>query len=291
MPSNDHEMPKTPGTRNRAALIAIPALLAAGAALLIAGPRLAGIGPNAASAPGTTSTAIAGEAANFSDEQKRSIEQIVKEYLLKNPEVIVEVQNALEAKQEREQNEKTKALVAENAKEIYRHPNAAVAGNPDGDITVVEFFDYNCGYCKRAFGDVAKLVEKDKNIRVVFAELPIIRDESEPVSRIALAARIQGKYWEVHRELIALKGLVNEAAALKITEKAGLDMDKLKTDMNSAEVKGELERVKALAKKMGINGTPHFLVGDRSVGGAPENLFELLEAHAGELRKSGCSYC
>jgi protein-disulfide isomerase len=111
------------------------------------------------------------------------------------------------------------------------------------------------------------------------------------VSRVALAAKLQGKYWEVHRDLLATKGLVTEAIALKIAEKAGLDMTKLKTDMNSAEVKGELERVKDLAKKMGINGTPHFLVGDRSIGGAPENLFEMLETHAGDLRKSGCNYC
>jgi protein-disulfide isomerase len=215
----------------------------------------------------------------------------VKDYLIANPEVFLEVQSALEAKLEKEQAEKTRAAISENAKDLYRHPNAAVAGNPNGDITVVEFFDYNCGYCKRAFGDIAKLIEKDKNVRVVFAELPIIRDESEPVSRIALAAKLQGKYWELHRELINTKGLVSEAVALKVAEKVGLDVAKLKADMASAEVKGELDRVKGLAKRMGINGTPHFLVGDRTVGGAPENLLEMLQAHVAELRKDGCNYC
>ncbi len=97
-------------------------------------------------------SAIAGEPASFSDEQKRGIEKIVKDYLLANPELFLEIQSALEAKMEKEQAEKTKAMVSENSKDLYRHPNAAVAGNPNGDITVVEFFDYNCGYCKRAFG-------------------------------------------------------------------------------------------------------------------------------------------
>ncbi len=289
MPSNDHESPKS-SLGGRTIALAVAALAVGCLALFglgrmnvfsggSAGQRLAGM------------SAIAGEAANFSDEQKRGIEKIVKDYLLANPELFLEIQGALEAKMEKEQAEKTKAMVSENSKDLYRHPNAAVAGNPNGDITVVEFFDYNCGYCKRALAGVAALIEKDKNIRVVFAELPIIRDESEPVSRIALAARLQGKYWEVHRELLATKGTVNEAVALKVAEKAGLDMTKLKADMNGSEVKNELERTKALAKKMGINGTPHFLIGDRSVGGAPENLTEVLEAHAAELRKSGCSYC
>ncbi|MGQ0672554.1 MAG: DsbA family protein [Hyphomicrobium sp.] len=294
MPPNDNEAPKTLVGGRRGAVAIAAALLVGGLAIVGldrlvvtgSGDGKTGVAELAAGGP-----AVAADASSFSDPQKRDIEKIVKDYLLANPEIFLEVQGALEAKMEKEQSEKFKAAIAENAKEIYRHPNAAVAGNPNGDITIVEFFDYNCGYCKRAFEDVAKLVEKDKTVRVVFAELPIIRDESEPVSRIALAARLQGKYWEVHRELIATKGLVNEAVALKIAEKAGLDMTRLKADMNSDDIKNELERVKSLAKKMGINGTPHFLVGDRTVGGAPENLFELLEAHVAELRKSGCSYC
>jgi protein-disulfide isomerase len=227
----------------------------------------------------------------FSPEQKRSIEAIVKDYLVANPEIFLEVQSALETKMAKEEAEKTKTLVTEHAKEIYHSPNAPVAGNPDGDITVVEFFDYNCGYCKRGFQDIAKLIDTDKNVRFVFKEFPILRDESEQAAKVALAAKMQGKYWEVHRELIAMKGLVNEAAALKVAEKAGLDMEKLKADMASPEVKAEIDRVKELAKTMGIQGTPHFLVGDKAIGGAPENLYDLLEGHVTELRKTGCSYC
>ena len=109
--------------------------------------------------------------------------------------------------------------------------------------------------------------------------------------RVALAARIQGKYWEVHTALLENKGQANEATALRIAEKLGLDMARLKTDMNGDEVKAELANVKELATKMGISGTPHFLVGDKSIAGAPQDLLGQLTTSIGELRKSGCSYC
>jgi protein-disulfide isomerase len=275
------------GTRLGAIVLA-PFLLLIGVGFLVWGRG----GDSAATeASNGISQLVGANTSQFSPEQKRAIQDIVKDYFITNPEVFIEIQSALETKMAKEEAEKTKAMVAEHAKEIYRHPNAPVAGNPDGDITVVEFFDYNCGYCKRGFGDVAKLIESDKNVRVVFKEFPILRDESEQASKVALAARMQGKYWEVHRELIAAKGLVNEAVALKAAEKLGLDMVKLKADMASPEVKGELDRVKELAKKLGINGTPHFLVGDQAIGGAPENLYDLLSKDVADLRKSGCAYC
>jgi protein-disulfide isomerase len=183
------------------------------------------------------------------------------------------------------------AVSDENAREIYRDPNADIAGNPNGDITVVEFFDYNCGYCKRGLHDIVKLVETDSKVRVVFKELPILSKGSEEASRVAIAAGKQGKYWEVHRAMLEAKGVMNEANALAIAGKLGLDIDKLKKDMASPEVEAEIKKSEALAKKMGVNGTPHFLVGDRAIPGAPEDLYEQLEKHVTELRKSGCSYC
>lgn len=291
--NDDKSSAREPARRGGGLMILAPLLLAGGLGFLLFGQSFFGGVAGGEDAKRGANPALDAQAAQagFSASQKQAVQDIVKDYLLSNPEILMEVQTALETKLQREQDEKAKVAIAENAKEIYRHPNAAIAGNPDGDITVVEFFDYNCGYCKRGFGDIAKLVENDKNVRVVFAEFPILREESEQAAHIALAARMQGKYWEVHRKLISSKGLVNEASALKAAEEAGLDMTKLKADMNSAEVKGEIERVKTLAKKMGINGTPHFLVGDRTVGGAPENLYELLSKHVAELRKSGCSYC
>lgn len=230
-------------------------------------------------------------AASFTPDQKQAIEQIIKSYLVANPEVMVDVQTALEEKMEKAQTERLKAAITDNAAAIYREPDASVAGNPAGDITVVEFFDYNCGYCKRGLRDVIKLVETDPKVRVVFKELPILSKGSEEASRVALAARMQGKYWEMHRAMLEAKGQMNEAAALHIAEKLGLNMDKLKQDMASPEVEAEVKKSEDLAKKMGVNGTPHFLVGDRAIPGAPEDLYDQLAKHVAELRKQGCSYC
>ena len=128
-------------------------------------------------------------------------------------------------------------------------------------------------------------------MRVVFKELPILSKGSEEAAKVALAAKRQGKYWEFHQAMLSSKGQANEASALKIAESLGLDMEKIKTDMASDEVKNELGDMKALAKKMGVNGTPHFLVGDKSIPGAPEDLHDQLEKLVTEFRKNGCSAC
>jgi len=227
----------------------------------------------------------------FTTDQKKQIEDIIKSYLITNPEIFLDVQTALEEKMEKVQAEKLKVAIADNAAEIYREPEASLAGNADGDITVVEFFDYNCGYCKRGLEEVIKLVETDPKVRVVFKELPILSKGSEQAAHVALAAKKQGKYWEMHKALLTAKGHLDEASALRIAEKLGLDMDKLKADMASPEVKAEVEKSEALAKKMGVNGTPHFLVGDRAIPGAPEDLYQQLSNNVQELRKQGCSYC
>ena len=230
-------------------------------------------------------------AAAFTPDQTKAIQGIVKDYLIANPDVMLEVQKVLEAKMEKQEADKIKTAMAENAKDLYRRPNSPLGGNKDGDITVTEFFDYNCGYCKKSYPDVAKLIGSDSKVRVVFKEFPILSKGSEEASHVALAARKQGKYWEVHSALLESKAPANEATALKIAEKLGLDMAVLKADMDSPEVKAELLSVKELATKMGINGTPHFLVGDKSIAGAPQDLLPQLSTQIGELRKTGCSYC
>lgn len=268
--------------KRKALLLGAPTAIAAALAFLFLSPGLV-VGQSEQPAPADTSM--------FDDNQKRGIEQVVKDYLLSHPEVLIEVQSSLELKMAREEAERTKKLVAENAKELYRHPDAPVAGNPDGDITIVEFFDYNCGYCKRGFHNVLQLIETDPKVRVVFKELPILSKDSEEAAKIALAARAQGKYWEMHRALIESKGRVTEAFALDQAKKLGLDVAKLKVDKDGEPVKAELARVEALARKMNINGTPHFLVGNEGIGGAPEDLLELLTSKVAQLRKEGCAYC
>lgn len=244
-----------------------------------------------AQAPAAAPAQTAPLASAFNAEQKAEIEKIVKEYFLNNPEAFLEIQTALETKMEKIQAEKFQATLKESAKDIYRRANSPVAGNPNGDITVVEFFDYNCGYCKRAFTDMAKLIEKDPKIRLVLKELPILSKGSEEASKVALAAKLQGKYWEAHRALLNVRGELNEQTSLKAVEKIGVDMGKLKKDMESPEVKEEIAFVRGLAQKMGVQGTPHFLVGDKAIPGAPQNLAEQISGHVTELRKTGCSFC
>ncbi len=238
-----------------------------------------------ATAAGDTATS------RFSGADKAAIEKIVKDYLIENPEVFLEIQAALEAKMEKQQAEKFKAALAENAKDIYRRVEAPVAGNVNGDITVTEFFDYNCGYCKKSLTDIQALIASDNKVRVVLKELPILSQDSMDAAKIALAAKQQGKYWEVHSALLEQKGRATGESALAVATKLGLDTAKLKVDAEGEAVKAEIDAVRKLAQKMGIEGTPHFLVGDRSIAGVPPDLKNKLAASIADLRKAGCTYC
>ncbi|MEQ8824996.1 MAG: DsbA family protein [Filomicrobium sp.] len=260
--------------------------LFAAAATLIGGATVFGGLLHTATAQAPSATAK-----TYSAEEKAGIEKIIREYLLANPEVLLEVQMAYESKMEKLQAEKIKTAIKSNADQLYRNPTAPAVGAKNADITVVEFFDYNCGFCKRGFNQVAELIESDKKVRVVFKELPILSKGSEEAARVALASQMQGKYWEVHGALLKHRASVDGATALKIAGKLGLDIDKLKKDMNSEPVTAELTKVRNLAQEMGINGTPHFLVGDRTIPGAPENLHEQLAGHIKDLRKNGCEVC
>jgi protein-disulfide isomerase len=257
--------------------------------LLLVGAGLA-LGQLAPTAAPQSAAPPAAPSASFSGLQKKEIENIIREYLISNPEVLVEAQNALEAKLDKVQSERMAVAMKDNAGELYRSAASPIV-NAKGDVPVIEFFDYNCGYCKKAFTEVAQLVENDKKVRLILKEFPILAKGSEEASRVALAAKMQGKYWEFHRAMLQNQGQANEASALRVAERLGLDMAKLKKDMTSPEVKKEIDATHQLASKMGIQGTPHFIVGDKVIPGAPENLLELLNKHAAEVRKEGCKVC
>jgi protein-disulfide isomerase len=259
-----------------------PAAVLAGATLVLAQAP-------PASAPAPSAAPAASSA--FTPAQRKEIEAIIKEVLLQNPEIMLEVQNALEAKMDKLQAERMAIAIKEHAVELYRPPYSPVVGNLNGDVPVIEFFDYNCGYCKKALGEVARLIDKDKKVRVILKEFPILSKGSEEAARVALAAKLQGKYWEFHRAMLESPGQANEASALRIADKLGLDLSRLKKDMASEEVRKEIEDTRQLATKMGIQGTPHFIVGDRIIAGAPENLTELLGKHVADVRKEGCKVC
>lgn len=215
----------------------------------------------------------------------------VRDYLMKNPEILLELQQQLEQRQERMQAEKALLAIKEHAPDVFRSASSPATEAPGADVTVVEFMDYNCGYCRRASPEIRGVLAGDRKIKLVMKEFPILSKGSEEAARVALAANMQGKYWEFHRAMYENEGQANEASALRVAGKLGLDMVRLKRDMASAAVKKELDDTRALASKMGVQGTPHFVVGDRTIPGAPENLADMLKKHAVELRRVGCKVC
>ena len=278
-------------SRKAIALIA-PAILLVGTALAIGQTESpAADAPKTGQAPPTAAASPKTAEATLSGAQRKEIEGIIKEYLTRNPEVLVEMQNALEAKEYERQAARTSAVIKKNAQEVFRPASSPVVGNSKGDVTVLEFFDYNCGYCKRALGDVARLLEKDKQVKFILKELPILSKGSEEAARVALAAKMQGKYWEFHRAMLQTSGQANEASALRTAEKVGIDMARLKKDMASPAVQKEIDDTRALAQKLGVQGTPYFLIADRIIPGAPENLLERMNKLVAEVRKEGCKVC
>jgi protein-disulfide isomerase len=220
-------------------------------------------------------------------DEKRIID-IVHDYLTKNPEILVEMTTELDKRQQAEQAAAQEKVISDNAEAIFRSPLAYTAGNPDGDVTVVEFFDYNCGFCKRALPDVVKLVDTDDKVRFVFKELPIFGEESEGAAKAALAAGKQGKYFEMHQKLFSDPGKADKDKALKIAQEIGLDVPQLEKDMESPEVQKALDEAKDLAQKLGLQGTPLYLIGDRTIPGAPDDLYDQLVAKVAEVREKGC---
>lgn len=238
-------------------------------------------GPVSATSPTSQSTA-------FSDGQKVAIEQTVRDYLLKNPQILMQMSDQLEKQQVEAQNLKIMTAISENADLIYRDNYRLEAGNPKGDVTIVEFSDYNCPYCKRAYKDVAKLLEADKNIRFVLKEFPIFGERSASAARVAIAAGKQGRYMELHAAMMQNRGANNEKTALLLAEKLGFDMDKLREDMGSDDTRKIISETRDLGDKLGIRGTPFFLIGDRTIPGAPDDLFNALQKKVADVRKNGC---
>jgi protein-disulfide isomerase len=217
----------------------------------------------------------------FSPDQKKAIEEIVRAYLLKNPEIIREAVEALQAKEQQSAEERRVEALARLKDELAFDPGSPVLGNPSGDVTVVEFFDYRCPYCKRTAPVIDQLVKEDGRIRRVMKEFPILGPESLFASRVALAARAQDKYEPMHRLLIAAKGALDQETVMKLAKEAGLDMAQLKRDLNSAAIDEALKKNRDLAGQLEITGTPAFIIGKEFVPGAAElDTFKTIVARA-----------
>jgi protein-disulfide isomerase len=211
-------------------------------------------------------------AQDFSPSQRRSIEVIVHNYLVAHPEVLQEAMAELERRQTAAEAEKHRAAVKEHAKTLYSSPRQVTLGNPNGNVTFVEFFDYNCGYCKRAMSDMLTLLKNDPQLKVVLKEFPVLGPGSVEAAEVAVAVRMQDKtgkkYLEFHTKLLGGRGQADKARALAVAKEVGLDMNRLEKDMASPEVKATLQEDLKLADALGLNGTPSYVIGSDVVVGA-----------------------
>jgi protein-disulfide isomerase len=211
-------------------------------------------------------------AQSFSEPQRGEIERIVREYLLAHPEVLEEVSAELSKRQTAAEAQKHEAAVVKNAQAIFSSPRGVTIGNRDGDVGFVEFFDYNCGYCKRAMTDMLELMKSDSKLKVVLKEFPVLGPGSVEAAQVAVAVRMQDptgkKYLDFHQKLLGGRGQADKARAMASAKDAGLDMAKLEKDLTSPEVRATLEENFRLAEEMGMNGTPSYVIGKQVVIGA-----------------------
>jgi len=226
----------------------------------------------AAAAALSLAAASPGLAQSFTPAQRGEIEVIIKDYLLKNPEILKDVAGALEKQQAEADAAKAKTALKQHAAVLFNSPRQVVLGNPRGDVTMVEFFDYNCGYCKRALADMLELMKSDPKLRVVLKEFPVLGEGSVEAAQVAAAATMQDKggkkYLEFHRKLLTARGRIARAQAIAAAKEAGFDVARIERDSGGAEVRKTLEESFMLADALGLNGTPSYVIGSSVVIGA-----------------------
>ena len=228
----------------------------------------------------------------FSDGQRAEIGRIVKDYLVANPEVLQEAMTELERRSQEAQRVAQASALKESRETLTTSPHGNVFGNPKGDVTLVEFFDYNCGYCKRALADVRALMRSDPKLRVVMRDFPVLGPESVEASRVAVAVKQQlsgDKLFEFHAKLMESRGRVDGARAIAVAREMGLDMPRLQKDTAGADVAAALSENQGLGEKLGLTGTPAFIVGDEVISGAVG--IEPLRQVIASVRKCGQAPC
>jgi protein-disulfide isomerase len=214
----------------------------------------------------------AAPAQSITTEQRGEFEKIIREYLLKNPEVLQEAIAELEKRQAMAEAAKHKAAVQQHSAALFDSPRHVVVGNPKGDVTFVEFFDYNCGYCKRAMDDMFALMKADPNLKVVLKEFPVLGEGSRDAAKVGVAVRMQDKtgkkYLEFHQKLMGGRGAIDKARAVAAAREVGMDVARIERDINSDEVRLSLEESFKLAEALGLNGTPSYVIGGEVAIGA-----------------------
>ena len=243
----------------------------------------------AAPAASTTSAPVAQTPAPtvFSDAQKSAIQDIIKSYLTKdNPEVLMEAMKELQTREQTSAQAKTDAAIKTYTDKIFNDPNSPVGGNPKGDVTIVEFFDYQCGYCKMAEAPIEKLLKEDKNIRFIYKDFPILGAVSVEAGKASLASFKQGlaKYIKFHDALMGQKDHLSSDTIYKVAKDSGLDVEKLKKDMASDEIAAQVKANQELGGNVGVRGTPLFIIGEQVFPGALQD--EQLKKAVDDARKA-----
>ena len=227
----------------------------------------------------------------FSEPEKKEIGEVVRQYLLEHPEILIEMSQKLERKQREEKAAKASEALKAHGKALFSGEGDLVIGNPNGKVAMVEFFDYNCGFCKRSLPDVIKLKDSNSDLKIIIKEFPILGPASMDAAKYAMAARKQGmdKYWKLHSALLAHKGQVDGKVALALAKRAGLDVEKLKKDADSPEIGEIISRNMAMADALGVTGTPAFIIDEHIIPGALG--YRTLNKIIDQVRKTGCKHC
>ena len=231
-------------------------------------------------------------AEGFSASQKAEIEAIIKDYLLKKPEILREAISVLDARDAAAVAKEREKVVADSGSGLFNPAAQAVIGNPSSKVTLVEFFDYNCGYCKRALGDLVRLVKENPDLRIVLRDFPILSADSVEAAKVANAFLRQTKgerFWEFHQRLLGIRGHAGKAEAVSIAKEFGADMERLEKDAVDPGVAAGIEESEKLAKALQINGTPTFVIGDEVVVGAVG--YGDLQAKIANMKKCGKTAC
>ena len=229
---------------------------------------LAIVFPSASEQPAQLVTESSAGNTPFSALQKNDIRNTVREYLLNNPEVIVEALEALQTQQQNSQQQQNNGAIAANMEQLVGSRRDPFIGNPDASVTIVEFFDYQCPYCKRMAPELAKIVAEDPDVKIIFKEFPVFGRESILAARAALASAKQGKYREFHMAIMGLRGAPSENAIFRVASRLGMDMDRLRRDMQSPSIETQIQTNLQLARAVGVRGTPAYVIGDQLVPGA-----------------------
>lgn len=215
--------------------------------------------------------------------ERQQIEAIIHDYLMQHPDVLIAALREAEDKLHHEDAAKASKAVAENKKEVFDDPATPVVGNPEGDVALVEFFDYRCPYCKQVEPSLESMLKQDPKLRLVYKEFPILGPVSITAAQAALAAKRQGKYEAFHAAMMAARGNINDETVYRVASSVGLDLDKLKHDMASPEIAQAIKDNLKLADALDIHGTPAFVVGDQVVPGAVD--LDALKAMVADARK------